>query len=446
MFKKVLIANRGEIALRIIRACHELGISTVAVYSTADADSLHVKFADESVCIGPPTPSKSYLSMPALLSAAEITQADAIHPGYGFLSENAQFARACFEQDVHFIGPSPDVIDAMGNKVRAKEVARQAGVPLLPSVDTRQDLTKIKKELKNIGYPVLIKAAMGGGGRGMKLVKDESQIQAALELAKSESLSAFGSDEIYIEKYCVKPRHIELQILADQHGNVVHLGERDCSIQRRHQKLLEEASSPIMDASLRAKMGETAVAAAKSVNYSNVGTVEFIVDADKNFYFLEMNTRIQVEHPVTEMITGIDLLRAQIESAAGQKLPFLQEDIRWKGHSIECRITAEDPMTFAPHPGRIQLFHPPAGLGVRLESVACSDYMVPPFYDSMIAKLIVHDESRPRAISKMRQALSEFVIQGIKTTIPLHREILENADFCEGRYDTSFLSQLRPSL
>lgn len=446
MFKKVLIANRGEIALRINRACHELGISTVAVYSTADADSLHVKFADESVCIGPPSPSQSYLCMPAILSAAEITNADAIHPGYGFLAENPSFARACEEEGISFIGPKAEVIESMGNKIRSKEIAAKAGVPLLLSLDARQDINLLKKECQKMGYPVLIKAAMGGGGRGMKLVKSESELAQSLEIASSESKSAFGSDEIYIEKYCLNPRHIEFQILADNYGNIIHLGERDCSIQRRHQKILEEAPSPIVTEDLRDRMGKAAIAAAKAVNYSNVGTVEFIVDREKNFFFLEMNTRIQVEHPITEMVTGIDLVREQILMAAGERLRFQQKDIQIRGHAIECRITAEDPVTFSPNPGRIKLFHPPSGYGVRMESTACSEYMVPPHYDSMVSKLIVHDTSRRFAIEKMKQALSEFVVQGIKTNIPLHREVLENQDFISGDYDTGFLRQIRPVL
>lgn len=446
MFKKVLIANRGEIALRINRACHELGLATVAVYSEADRDSLHVKFADESVCIGPPPANKSYLDMHRILSAAEVTEADAIHPGYGFLAENSDFARACEAAGICFIGPKPDAILKMGNKVQAKALAAEAGVPLLPSIQvsdfqgSRADLAR--KVDQEIGFPVLIKAAMGGGGRGMKLVESRDHFVSSLELAQNESQTAFGSDEVYVEKFCVSPRHIEIQILADQFGNVIHLGERDCSLQRRHQKILEEAPSPGIDPKTRDRMGAVAIELAKRVNYSSVGTVEFVMDADLNFFFLEMNTRIQVEHPITEMVTGVDLLREQIRSAQGEKLRYSQKDIQIKGHSIECRITAEDPRSFAPSPGLISLFHPPMGFGVRLESTACSDYTVPPFYDSMISKLIVHDESRELAIRKMTQALNEFVVHGVKTTIPLHLDLMQHPDFIAGRYDTGFLKRI----
>jgi acetyl-CoA carboxylase biotin carboxylase subunit len=448
-FKKVLIANRGEIALRVERACHELGLSTVAVYSTADADSLHVKFANESVCIGPPSPRESYLNIHALLSAAEVTGADAVHPGYGFLSENAQFARACKEMGITFIGPSPDAIERMGHKVVAKETVQSAGVPLFPSVKltdskgrVRED-SDLKARVEEIGYPVLIKAAMGGGGRGMKIVRSSEELIRFLDVAKSESKAAFGSDEVYIEKYCEQPRHIEFQILADQYGHIIHLGERDCSIQRRHQKLLEETPSPALTPLLREKMAAAAIAAAKAVDYSTVGTIEFILDPDGKFYFLEMNTRIQVEHPITEMVTGVDLVREQIRMAMGERLSLRQKDIVFKGHSIECRITAEDPKTFAPSPGRITLFHPPMGRGVRLESSVYSDYVVSPFYDSLLCKLIATDDTRELAIAKMKQALSEFIIRGVKTTIPLHLEILEDPEFLAGRYDTRYLTLSR---
>jgi acetyl-CoA carboxylase biotin carboxylase subunit len=442
MFKKVLIANRGEIALRVNRACHELGLKTVAVYSTADKDSLHVKFADESVCIGPPAPKESYLNIQAILAAAEVSGAEAVHPGYGFLSENAEFARICKQSGLVFIGPSAEAIDSMGHKIRAKDTVVAAGVPILPSIKLKGAMdASLRKEIAKIGFPILIKAAMGGGGRGMKIVRSLEELDSQLEIARSESKNAFGSEEVYIEKYLENPRHIEIQVLGDQHGHVIHLGERDCSIQRRHQKLLEEAPSPVLNPKLRAKMGETAVAAAKAVSYSSTGTVEFIVDKDLNYYFLEMNTRIQVEHPVTEMVTGVDLVREQIRSALGHALRYSQDQISWKGHSIECRITAEDPRTFAPNPGQISLFHPPMGYGVRLESTACSDYFVPPFYDSMIAKLIVHDENREMAIAKMTGALKEFVIHGVKTTIPLHLDLMEHPEFREGRYDTGFLSR-----
>ncbi len=448
-FKKVLIANRGEIALRINRACHELGLKTVAVHSTADTESLHVKFADESVCIGPPSPKESYLNMHALLSAAEVTGADAIHPGYGFLSENSEFARACERMGLVFIGPPADAIEAMGNKVRAKETVAKAGVPLLPSlkvVDSKgQPLSEkaIKEAAEEIGYPILIKAAMGGGGRGMKMVKDSSELLRLLDIARSESRSAFGSDEVYLEKFCVEPRHIEFQILADQFGNAIHLGERDCSLQRRHQKIVEETPSPALDEKLRNLMGERAVAAAKAVSYSTVGTIEFLLDKDKKFYFLEMNTRIQVEHPITEMVTGVDLVREQIRMAQGEKLKLKQSDVKMTGHSIECRITAEDPANFNPSPGRIHLFHPPMGFGVRLESIACSEYNVSPYYDSMLAKLIVHDTDREMAMRKMEGALKEFVIKGVKTIVPLHLRVLEDADFRRGHYDTSFLQRFQ---
>jgi acetyl-CoA carboxylase biotin carboxylase subunit len=448
-FHKVLIANRGEIALRVNRACRELGLSTVAVHSTADADALHVKFADESVCIGPPSPKESYLNMAALLSAAEVTGADAVHPGYGFLSENAEFARACGEMGLTFIGPSADAIERMGNKVRAKETVASAGVPLLPSLKLVSSRGKplsdveIREQVNEIGYPVLIKAANGGGGRGMKIVPSESDLFRLLEVARTESKAAFGSDEVYIEKLLLEPRHIEIQILADHHGHIIHLGERDCSLQRRHQKILEEAPSPVIDEDVRASMGEKAIAAARAVNYNSVGTIEFLLDRNRKFYFLEMNTRIQVEHPVTEMVTGVDLVREQILVAQGSKLRHKQSDIKIRGHAIECRITAEDPSNFAPSPGKIQSFHPPMGLGVRMESMAYADYFVPPYYDSMLAKLIVWDENRDFAIKRAQQALSEFVITGVKTIIPLHQRILEDERFIAGQYDTSFLQNFK---
>jgi len=442
MFKKVLIANRGEISLRVNRACHELGLKTVAVYSTADKDSLHVKFADESVCIGPPSPKESYLNMQAILAAAEVTGADAVHPGYGFLSENAEFAKICEASNLTFIGPSYEAIGSMGHKIRANEKVESAGVPTLTSIKVKGEVTpEIRKQVEKVGFPILIKAAMGGGGRGMKIVRRIEDLAGQLDVARSEAKNAFSSDEVYIEKYLENPKHIEIQVLGDKHGNVIHLGERDCSIQRRHQKLLEEAPSPVLNEEVRMKMGLVAVAAAKAVGYSSAGTVEFIVDKNLNFYFLEMNTRIQVEHPITEMITGVDLVREQIRSAMGEKLRYQQKDIQFRGHSIECRITAEDPRTFAPNPGQIKLFHPPMGFGVRLESTACSDYFVPPFYDSMIAKLIVHDENRKMAIMKMHGALKEFVIHGVKTTIPLHIDIMTHPEFLDGRYDTGFLTR-----
>lgn len=447
--RKVLIANRGEIALRVLRACRELDIATVAVYSTADAEALHVKFADESVCIGPPAATESYLNMHALLSAAEITGADAVHPGYGFLSENAGFARACESMGLVFIGPSADIIERMGNKVQAKEAVERVGVPLLPSMklsgeNAPLNESQILEDAKRIGFPVLIKAAMGGGGRGMKIVRKSDELLPALQLARQESRMAFGSDEVYIEKYCEEPRHIEIQVMGDRYGNLRHFGERDCSIQRRHQKLLEEALSPALSPELRVAIGQAGLKAASAVNYFTAGTVEFLLDTDQKFYFLEMNTRIQVEHPVTEMVTGHDLVREQIRTAMGEKITYSQSDIKFTGHAIECRITAEDPKTFAPSPGRIELFHPPYGRGIRLESCAHSDFFVPPFYDSMIGKLIAYDETRDLCIRRMKQALKEFVVRGIKTTIPLHLAILEDPDFIAGRYTTKFLQTFKP--
>ncbi len=440
--EKVLIANRGEIALRVIRACRELNLKSVAVYSTADAESLHVKFADESVCIGPPPSKESYLNMHALLSAAELTGADAVHPGYGFLSENSEFARLCKSVGLLFIGPSADVIETMGHKVRAKETVAAMGVPLLPSLKVVELSEALPSQVsRDIGYPILIKAAMGGGGRGMKIVHNERDLLSMMRLAQQESKASFGSDEIYIEKYCQSPRHIEVQILGDLHGNIVHLFERDCSIQRRHQKVIEEAPSPALSEKLRQEITQAAVNAAKAVRYSTAGTIEFLLDTDGRFYFLEMNTRIQVEHPITEMVTGRDLVRDQIRTACGEELGFKQSDLSIKGHAIEFRLLAEDPKTFSPCPGRIGLFHAPMGKGVRLESAAHGDYFVPPFYDSMIAKLICWDDTRELALVKSRSALREFLVQGIKTSIPLHQAILEESDFIEGRYTTRYLEE-----
>lgn len=439
MFNKILIANRGEIALRIIRTCRELDIKTVAVYSTADADSLHVKFADEAVCIGPPSSKESYLKIPSILAAAEITNAEAIHPGYGFLAENAEFSRICGEHDIKFIGPSPHAINSMGDKAVAKATMINNKVPVVPGSDgvvaTYEDAKLVCKE---IGYPVIIKASAGGGGRGMRVVEAESELKKNFEMCCSEAASAFNNPEVYIERFVTNPHHVEIQIIADQHGNVLHLGERDCSSQRRHQKILEEAPSPLMTPELRNKMGEAAVNAAKSVNYEGAGTVEFLVDDDLNFYFMEMNTRIQVEHPVTEEVTGHDLIEQQIRIAAGESIADLSVEI--EGHSIECRINAEDPAKgFRPSAGEITVFHPPGGHGVRLDTHAYSGYRIPPFYDSMIAKLIVTAPTREQAIKKMKRALQEFIIEGIKTTIPYHIQLLDDPNFKKGSISTKYL-------
>jgi acetyl-CoA carboxylase biotin carboxylase subunit len=439
-FKKVLIANRGEIALRVIRACRELGISTVAVYSTADEHSLHVKLADEAVCIGPPQSKLSYLNMAAILSAAEITDADAIHPGYGFLSENAEFARLCRECDIVFIGPTPENIEAMGEKTRARRIARDAGVPLLPgTVEAVPDANGALKEAEKIGWPVILKAAAGGGGRGIHVVRNSEQLLAAFDRVSAEAAAAFGSPAMYVEKFCEHPRHVEIQVLCDQFGNRLFLGERDCTIQRRHQKLVEESPSPVVDPALRQKMGEAAMKLCHAVDYQNVGTVEFLVDENRQFYFMEMNTRIQVEHPVTEMVTGIDLIKEQIRVAAGEKLTLLQSDIVMDSHSIEVRVNAEDPVKFTPSPGKITALHVPGGFGVRVDSFVYDQYKVVPFYDSMLGKLIVHAPTREEAIAKMRQALDEFVIEGIQTNIPFHRKVFADARFQSSDYDTHFL-------
>ncbi len=443
MFHKILIANRGEIAIRIIRACKELGIKTVAVYSQADSNSLHVKLADESVCIGPASSALSYLNVNAIISAAELTDSDAIHPGYGFLSENADFAEVCEKCGITFIGPSPESMRIMGDKISARQAVIKQNVPILPgtkeAVETVDDAIKIAKE---IGFPVIIKATAGGGGRGMKIVHTQAGLANAFTTARAEAQAGFGNPEVYIEKFCEDPRHIEIQILADKHGNVIHLGERDCSIQRRHQKLIEEAPSTISTPELREAMGGAAVRAAAAVGYNSVGTVEFLVDKQNNFYFMEMNTRVQVEHPVTEMVTGVDIVREQICSAAGLKLRYKQEDIKINGHAIECRINAEDPLKFTPCPGKITAYHPPGGLGVRVDSFVYDQYTVVPHYDSMIAKLIVHAETREDAIKRMSRALDEYIIEGIKTTIFFHKTIMANKDFIEGNIDTSFLDRI----
>ena len=446
MFKKVLIANRGEIALRIIRACRELGIATVAVHSTADANALHVRFADESVCIGPPPSKESYLNIPSILSAAEITRADAIHPGYGFLSENADFAEVCQNCKIHFIGPNPRVIRLMGNKVRAREAAKAAGLPLLPGspgvLHLPEDAEAFAEE---IGFPVILKAAAGGGGRGMKIVRERSAVARAFVTASAEAANAFGNGDMYIEQYVEKPRHIEIQIVADNHGTVLHFGERECSVQRRHQKLIEESPSPAVTPELRKRMGDVSVKAMKEIGYTNLGTIEYLMDERGEFYFMEMNTRVQVEHPVTEMVTGIDLVREQIRLAAGEPLNRRQEDIALKGAAIECRVNAEDPTTFAPSPGRITGYSVPGGYGVRVDSAAYENYAVLPFYDSLLAKLIVYAEDRPSAIRRMQRALGEYVIEGIRTNIPFHRAALADEGFLEGRYDTRLVERLLAS-
>jgi acetyl-CoA carboxylase biotin carboxylase subunit len=441
LFQKILIANRGEIALRIQRACRELGIPTVAVHSTADATAMHVRLADESVCIGPPPARESYLNIPAILSAAAITGADAIHPGYGFLSENARFAEMVEAHGITFIGPSPAHIRMMGDKIAAKEAMAGLGVPLVPgSAGVVADIEEGRRVAQRIGYPVLIKAAAGGGGRGMKVAADAAGLAAALSLARAEAASAFGNDAVYIEKYLDRPRHVELQVLADNAGKVVHLGERDCSLQRRHQKVLEEAGSPALAPEARAALGARVTTALGKLGYRNAGTLEFLYQ-DGQFAFIEMNTRLQVEHPVSEMVSGIDLVREQIRIASGEPLGYGQNDIRFSGHAIECRINAEDPQSFMPTPGRIAVYHPPGGPGVRVDSALYAGYVVPPYYDSLIAKLIVHAATREDAIARLARALDEFVIDGIQTTLPLHRRIVEAADFRAGDYTIHWLER-----
>ncbi len=442
LFKKVLIANRGEIALRVIRACRELGIPTVAVYSTADEHSLHVKLADEAVCIGPPASKLSYLNIASILSAADISGADAIHPGYGFLSENAEFARLCKECKITFIGPTTANIEAMGEKTGARAIAQKAGVPLLPgTVSAVPNAQAALQEAQIIGFPVILKAAAGGGGRGIHVVYNAKELLAVFEKASSEAMAAFGNPAMYVEKYCEHPRHVEIQVLCDQHGNRISLGERDCTIQRRHQKLLEESPSPILNEELREKMSAAALKLCAAVKYENVGTVEFLVDENKNFYFMEMNTRIQVEHPVTEMVTGFDLVKEQIRVAAGMPTQIKQKDVKIRSHAIECRINAEDSETFAPSPGKITALHVPGGFGVRIDSFVYDQYKVPPYYDSMVGKLIVHAPTRLDAIVKMRQALDEFVVEGIKTNIAFHKKILSHPRFVQADYDTHFLEE-----
>jgi acetyl-CoA carboxylase biotin carboxylase subunit len=439
MIEKVLIANRGEVALRILRACREMGIATVAVHSTADSDAMHVRLADETVCIGPPSAALSYLNIPAIISAAEITNADAIHPGYGFLSENAGFASIVEEHGITFIGPTPEHIRLMGDKVAAKETAKRLGIPVVPGSDgaITNDI-EARKTAHEIGYPVIVKAAAGGGGRGMKVARAPEQLPEVLATARAEAKAAFGNEALYMEKFLGTPRHIEIQVIGDTHGNSVHLGERDCSMQRRHQKILEEAPSPALNAQARKAIGERVADAMRDLGYRGVGTIEFLYE-NGEFFFIEMNTRLQVEHPVTEMITGIDLVREQIRIASGAPLSFTQDDVKIQGHAIECRINAEDPVTFAPNPGRVTSFHAPGGLGVRIDSGLYDGYSIPPFYDSLVAKLIVHGANRNECLMRLRRSLMEFVVDGVKTTIPLHLKLIENKDFVDGNYDIHWL-------
>jgi acetyl-CoA carboxylase, biotin carboxylase subunit len=446
VFKKVLVANRGEIALRVIRACKELGIKTVAVHSEADANSLHTRTADERVCIGPPDAALSYRNIPNVLSAAEITGADAIHPGYGFLSENAHFAEVCESIGIKFIGPTSENIALMGDKAKAREIVAKKGLPVTPGSpgELKSEQEALDAATK-IGYPVIIKASAGGGGRGMRVVNKVDDLARAFQAAQVEAKSTFGHDGVYLERYFLEPRHIEFQVIADHRGHVVHLGERDCSIQRRHQKLVEETPSPAVDDKLRREIGRVAVEVVKAVHYRNVGTVEFLLDKDHNFFFMEVNTRIQVEHPITEMVTGIDLIKEQIKLANGQALSFKQQDIRLNGHSLECRINAEDPEKFTPSPGLITKYSAPGGFGIRVDSAMETNTMVAPHYDSLIAKLITHGRDRQEAIARMRRALDEFVIDGIKTTIPLHRRIVNDPDFQKGHVSTTFLDRFLAS-
>lgn len=446
MFKKVLIANRGEIALRVIRACKELGVATVAIHSDVDANSLHVRLADEHVCVGPAEDGLSYRNIPNVLSAAEVTGAEAIHPGYGFLSENAHFAEVCESIGIKFIGPTSENIAALGDKARAREIMIRRNIPVLPgSPGELRSEAEALEAARKIGFPVIIKATAGGGGRGMRVVNKEEELVRAFQAAQTEAKSTFGNEAVYLERYFIEPRHIEVQVLADERGRTVYLGERDCSIQRRYQKLVEETPSPAVDEKLRREMGRVAVEAIKAVHYRNAGTVEFLLDKDQNFFFMEVNARIQVEHPITEMITGIDLIKEQIRIAAGMPLAFRQQDIKLTGHSFECRINAEDPEKFTPCPGLITRYRPPGGIGVRVDSVMESNSMVVPHYDSMIAKLITHGQDREEAMARMRRALDEFVIEGIKMTIPLHRRIFVDSEFTKGRVSTTFLDRLLAS-
>ncbi|MDP3786669.1 MAG: acetyl-CoA carboxylase biotin carboxylase subunit [Candidatus Omnitrophota bacterium] len=444
MFSKILIANRGEVALRIIRACKELGIKSVAVYSEADKDSLHVKFADEAICIGAASPQSSYLNIPSIISAAEIADVEAIHPGYGFLAENAHFAEVCDSCQIKFIGPTPEAMRLMGDKMAAKDTMKKAGLPIIPgSLSLVKDKDEALKVAHKLQYPVIVKAAAGGGGRGMRIAHNDIRLVSVLMTCQAEAEAAFGSPDVYIEKYVSNPRHVEFQIVADKYGHVVHLGERDCTIQRRHQKLLEESPSPAIDSKLRKKMGEAAVRGAKSANYTNVGTVEFLLDERGNFYFMEMNTRIQVEHPVTEMVTGIDLVKEQIRIAAGERLSFDQDDIKIDGWAIECRINAEDPdKGFLPCPGKVSFFHAAGGPRVRVDSHVYQGYEITPYYDSMIAKLITHGRNRAEAIQIMQRALSEFTIEPIKTTIDFHKRVIADPDFLRGQVTTEFVAKM----
>ena len=441
MISKVLIANRGEIALRIILACREMGIKTVAVHSEADRDALHVKYADDDVCIGPAASKQSYLNISSIIAAAEITGADAVHPGYGFLAENAHFAEILQECKIRFIGPSPDAIRLMGDKAKARETAQRAGVPILPGSDgplrTYDDAVEVARQ---IGFPIILKASAGGGGRGMRICWNEGELQMAYDTARNEAERAFGVADVYLEKYLERPRHVEFQIFGDSHGRVVHMGERECSIQRRHQKLIEESPSPALDEGMRQRMGAAAIQVAKAVGYQNAGTIEFLVQ-DREFYFMEMNTRIQVEHPVTEEVTSMDLVKEQLRVAAGERLSFPEGEFRLRGHAIEFRVNAEDPVTFAPSPGRITSFHIPGGPGVRVDTAAYRDYVIPPHYDSLVAKLIVRGKDRSEAIERGKRALDFFIVEGIKTSIPLHRRILESSAFARGDFSTRFMEE-----
>ncbi len=447
MFRKVLVANRGEIALRVICACKELGIQTVAVYSEADKNSLHVRFADEAVCIGPPRSKESYLNIPQVISAAEITDVDAIHPGYGFLSENANFAEVCEASQITFIGPSSEAIRMMGEKDRARREMAKAGVPIMPGSDGPvADEDAAAQAASQIGYPLIVKAVSGGGGRGMRIVRSRAELLPAYQTARSEAQQAFGISDVYMERFIERPRHIEFQVLGDRHGKVIHLGERECSIQRRHQKLLEESPSPAVSATQREQMGERIARSLEAIGYSSAGTVELLMDESGEFFFIEMNTRIQVEHPVTEMITGLDLVKSQIRVAAGERLEEVIPKLEFRGHSIECRVNAEDPDTFTPSAGRVTAFHIPGSTGVRVDTAMHSDAVIPPYYDSLIAKLIVHGRDREEAMARMRRALEMFIVEGVKTTIPLHRKILADPDFAAGNLDTHFLERYLPAL
>lgn len=443
LFKKVLIANRGEIAVRIIRACKELGIKTVAVYSEVEKDALHVRLADEAVCIGPANPSQSYLNIPAILSAAEITDSEAVHPGYGFLSENPHFAEACATSGITFIGPTAENIRVGGDKAKARQILKRRGIPVVPGSDGPVISEKIAMEVaKKIGFPVIIKASAGGGGRGMRIITEEAELDHSFHMAQREALAAFGNGELYVEQYIPQLRHIEVQIAADSTGDVIHFGERDCSIQRRHQKLIEEAPSPIATEKFRKKIGEYAVKAARALKYRNIGTIEFIVDLEENIYFIEINTRVQVEHPVTEMVTGIDLIKEQIKLAVGFPLEYKQHNIKINGHAVECRINAEDPDRFIPCPGKISFLSLPGGPGVRVDTAAYSGWTVPPQYDSLIAKVVTHGKDRHEAISRMRRALDEFIVEGIKTTVPFHKKVFNHPDFLKGEFNTGFVEKI----